>query len=90
VQKPLPIYVAGHTEAMFRTAARHGYRVLSSGRVGGAALLAEQYQIIKDAYRAEGVSLATQRINPASHDETGTAKGVGMLDLEIGKRGDTA
>jgi hypothetical protein len=35
-------------------------------------------------------SLATQRINPASHDETGTAKGVGMLDLEIGKRGDTA
>ena len=39
VQKPLPIYVAGHTEAMFRSAARHGYRVLSSGRVGGAALL---------------------------------------------------
>jgi alkanesulfonate monooxygenase SsuD/methylene tetrahydromethanopterin reductase-like flavin-dependent oxidoreductase (luciferase family) len=37
VQKPLPIYVAGHTEAMFRSAARHGYRVLSSGRVGGAA-----------------------------------------------------
>jgi Luciferase-like monooxygenase len=32
VQKPLPIYVAGHTEAMFRAAARHGYRVLSSGR----------------------------------------------------------
>jgi len=57
VQKPLPIYVAGHTEAMFRAAARHGYRVLSSGRVGGAALLAEQYQIIRDAYRAEGVPL---------------------------------
>src|SRR5215831_11576703 len=55
VQKPLPIYVAGHTEAMFRAAARRGYRVLSSGRVGGAALLAEQYQIIKDAYRAEDV-----------------------------------
>ena len=35
---------------MFRAAARHGYRVLSSGRVGGAALLAEQYQVIKDAY----------------------------------------
>ena len=49
VQKPLPIYVAGHTEAMFRSAARNGYRVLSSGRVGGAALLAEQYQIVKDA-----------------------------------------
>ena len=29
VQKPLPIYVAGHTQAMFRAAARHGYRVLS-------------------------------------------------------------
>jgi alkanesulfonate monooxygenase SsuD/methylene tetrahydromethanopterin reductase-like flavin-dependent oxidoreductase (luciferase family) len=28
VQNPLPIYVAGHTQAMFRTAARHGYRVL--------------------------------------------------------------
>ena len=57
MQKLLPIYVAGHTEAMFRAAARHGYRVLSSGRVGGAALLAEQYEIIKDAYRAEGVPL---------------------------------
>ena len=54
VQKPLPIYVAGHTEAMFRAAARHGYRVLSSGRVGGAALLAEQYQVIKDAFRPKG------------------------------------
>jgi alkanesulfonate monooxygenase SsuD/methylene tetrahydromethanopterin reductase-like flavin-dependent oxidoreductase (luciferase family) len=62
VQKPLPIHVAGHTEAMFRAAARHGYRVLSSGRVGGAALLAEQYQIIRDAYRAEGVPLENARI----------------------------
>ena len=41
---------------------RHGYRVLSSGRVGGAALLAEQYQVIKDAYRAEGVPLDTAHI----------------------------
>src|SRR5438876_4177950 len=62
VQKPLPIYVAGHTEAMFRAAARHGYRVLSSGRVGGAALLAEQNQVIKDAYRAEGVPLENAHI----------------------------
>ena len=62
VQKPLPIYVAGHTEAMFRAAARHGYRVLSSGRVGGAALLAEQYQIIRDAYRVEGVPLENAHI----------------------------
>ena len=62
VQKPLPIYVAGHTEAMFRSAARHGYRVLSSGRVGGAALLAEQYHVIKDAFAAEGVPLADAHI----------------------------
>jgi len=62
VQKPPPIYVAGHTEAMFRAAARHGYRVLSSGRVGGAALLAEQYEIIEAAYRAEGVPLANAQI----------------------------
>src|SRR5207245_1994090 len=41
VQNPLPIYVAGHTQAMFRAAARHGYRVLTSGRVGGTKLLAE-------------------------------------------------
>src|SRR5437660_8689357 len=62
VQQPLPIYVAGHTEAMFRAAARHGYRVLSFGRVGGAALLAEQYQVIKDAFAAEGVPLANAHI----------------------------
>jgi len=36
--------------------------VLSSGRVGGAALLAEQYQIIKDAYQAEGVPLENAHI----------------------------
>jgi len=28
VQKPLPTYVAGYTEAMFRSAARHGYRAV--------------------------------------------------------------
>src|SRR5437764_1308741 len=52
VQNPLPIYVAGHTQAMFRAAARRGYRVLSSGRIGGAQLLAEQYA---DIFAAEGV-----------------------------------
>lgn len=62
VQQPLPIYVAGHTEAMFRAAARHGYRVLSSGRVGGPALLAEQYQVMKDAFAAEKVPLANAHI----------------------------
>src|SRR5260370_23917456 len=55
VQKPLPIYVAGHTEAMFLAAARLGDRVLSSGRVGGDALLAELYHDIKVCYRAKGV-----------------------------------
>ena len=62
VQKPLPIYVAGHTEAMFRAAARHGYRVLSSGRIGGAALLAEQYAVIKAAFEAEKVPLSNAHI----------------------------
>ena len=57
VQKPLPIYVAGHTEAMFRAAARRGYRVLSSGRVGGAQLLADQYADIVAAFAAEGVPI---------------------------------
>ena len=62
VQQPLPLYVAGHTEAMFRAAARHGYRVLSSGRVGGAALLAEQYAVIKAAFEAEKVPLGNAHI----------------------------
>src|SRR5262249_17434126 len=43
VQKPLPIYVAGHTVEMFRAAARHGHRVITSGRSGGIKMLAEQY-----------------------------------------------
>ena len=62
VQTPLPIYVAGHTQAMFRTAARHGYRVLSSGRVGGAALLAEQYADIVAAFAAENAPLSRAHI----------------------------
>src|SRR6266849_9288058 len=62
VQKPLPIYVAGHTEAMFRAAARHGYRVLSSGRVGGAKLLAEQYADIVAAFAAEQVPLTNAHL----------------------------
>src|ERR1700704_3426621 len=62
VQKPVPIYVAGHTQAMFRAAARHGYRVLSSGRVGGAKLLAEQYADIVAAFAAENAPLANAHI----------------------------
>lgn len=62
VQKPLPIYVAGHTQAMFRAAARHGYRVLSSGRVGGAKLLAAQYADIVAAFAAEQKPLAGAHI----------------------------
>ena len=58
VQKPLPIYVAGHTQAMFRAATRHGYRVLTSGRVGGTQLLAEQYADIVAAFAAEKVPLS--------------------------------
>jgi len=58
VRKPLPIYVAGHTQAMFRAATRHGYRVLTSGRVGGTQLLAEQYADIVAAFAAEKVPLS--------------------------------
>ena len=62
VQHPLPIYVAGHTQAMFRAAARHGYRVLTSGRVGGVALLAEQYADIVAAFAAENAPLSRAHI----------------------------
>jgi alkanesulfonate monooxygenase SsuD/methylene tetrahydromethanopterin reductase-like flavin-dependent oxidoreductase (luciferase family) len=69
VQQPLPIYVAGHTQAMFRTAARHGYRVLTSGRVGGPKLLAEQYADIAAAFEAEQVpvSRAHLTVNRFAH-----------------------
>ena len=62
VQKPLPVYVAGHTQAMFRAAARHGYRVLTSGRVGGVKLLAEQYDDIVAAFAAENVPLSRAHV----------------------------
>src|SRR3954463_10191416 len=62
VQKPVPLYVAGHTEAMFRAAARHGYRVLSSGRVGGVPLLEGQYADVVEAYAAENVPLSRAHI----------------------------
>jgi alkanesulfonate monooxygenase SsuD/methylene tetrahydromethanopterin reductase-like flavin-dependent oxidoreductase (luciferase family) len=62
VQNPLPIYVAGHSQAMFRAAARHGYRVLTSGRVGGTKLLAEQYADIVTAFAAEKAPLSRAHI----------------------------
>jgi len=62
VQNPLPIYVAGHTQAMFRAAARHGYRVLTSGRVGGTKLLAAQYADIVAAFAAENTPLSRAHI----------------------------
>jgi len=69
VQTPLPIYVAGHSQAMFRAAARHGYRVLTSGRVGGTKLLAEQYGDIVAAFAAENtpVSKAHITLNRFAH-----------------------
>ena len=69
VQDPLPIYVAGHTQAMFRAAARRGYRVLTSGRVGGVKLLAEQYADIVAAFAAEQVpvSRAHLTVNRFAH-----------------------
>jgi alkanesulfonate monooxygenase SsuD/methylene tetrahydromethanopterin reductase-like flavin-dependent oxidoreductase (luciferase family) len=62
VQNPLPIYVAGHAQAMFRAAARHGYRVMTSGRVGGAELLAEQYADIVAAFGEEKVPVENAHI----------------------------
>jgi alkanesulfonate monooxygenase SsuD/methylene tetrahydromethanopterin reductase-like flavin-dependent oxidoreductase (luciferase family) len=62
VQNPLPIYVAGHSQAMFRAAARHGYRVLTSGRVGGPKFLAEQYADIAAAFASESVPLSQAHI----------------------------
>src|SRR5258705_2511741 len=55
VQNPLPIYVAGHTQGMFRAAARHGYRVLTSGRAGACKLLPEQNSDIPAPLAAENV-----------------------------------
>ncbi len=62
VQKPLPIYVAGHTEGMFRAAARHGYRVMTSGRLGGAKLLAAQYADMVSAFAAENVPVSRAHV----------------------------
>src|SRR5439155_389446 len=42
--------------------ARHGYRVLSSGRVAGAKLLAEQYADIVAAFAAENAPLSRAHI----------------------------
>jgi alkanesulfonate monooxygenase SsuD/methylene tetrahydromethanopterin reductase-like flavin-dependent oxidoreductase (luciferase family) len=78
VQNPLPIYVAGHTQAMFRAAARHGYRVLTSGRVGGIALLAEQYADIATAFAAENkpLSRAHVTVNRFAHITDSRAEGM--------------
>ena len=78
VQNPLPIYVAGHSEAMFRTAARHGYRVLTSGRVGGTKLLADQYADIVAAFAAENVPLARAHItlNRVAHITSSREEGM--------------
>src|SRR5215831_6258741 len=57
VQKPLPIYVAGHTNEMFRAAARHGHRVITSGRSGGLKMLADQYADFATAFAAEKVPM---------------------------------
>ncbi len=69
VQKPLPIYVAGHAPAMFRAAARHGYRVMTSGRLGGTKLLADQYADMVAAFAAENVpvSQAHMTVNRFAH-----------------------
>jgi alkanesulfonate monooxygenase SsuD/methylene tetrahydromethanopterin reductase-like flavin-dependent oxidoreductase (luciferase family) len=62
VQNPIPIYVAGHVQPMFRAAARHGYRVLTSGRVDGIPLLEQQYADIVAAFAAENVPLSNAHV----------------------------
>jgi alkanesulfonate monooxygenase SsuD/methylene tetrahydromethanopterin reductase-like flavin-dependent oxidoreductase (luciferase family) len=62
VQKPLPIWVAGHTPHLFRMAARRGYLPLSSGRTGSIEIVKEARQICDDAYRAEGLMPDTIRL----------------------------
>jgi alkanesulfonate monooxygenase SsuD/methylene tetrahydromethanopterin reductase-like flavin-dependent oxidoreductase (luciferase family) len=58
VQSPLPIWLAGHSEHVFRLAARRGFRALSSGRTGSAAEMAQQRRVAADAFAAEGSSYA--------------------------------
>jgi alkanesulfonate monooxygenase SsuD/methylene tetrahydromethanopterin reductase-like flavin-dependent oxidoreductase (luciferase family) len=54
VQKKIPIYVAGHSVPLFRLAARHGYKPLSSGRTEALPWLIEQRRDCDEAYKAEG------------------------------------
>lgn len=63
VQKPLPIWVAGHTRHLFRLAARRGCLPLSSGRTGAIETITETRRICDDAWRAEG--FATDKIRLA-------------------------
>src|SRR5688572_27715583 len=62
VQKPVPIYVAGHVQPVFRVAARHGYRVLTSGRTDGLKFLAEQHADIAAAFAAENAPLSRAHV----------------------------
>ena len=89
VQTPLPIYVAGHTQAMFRAAARHGYRVLTSGRVGGVRLLAEQYRDVVAAYAAEKVpvSQAHLTLNRFAHITGSREEGMRFAETRAISRG---
>src|SRR3989441_512478 len=82
VQNPLPIYVAGHTQAMFRAAARHGYRVLTSGRVGGTKLLAAQYADIVAAFAAENTPLSRAHITVNRFAHTPDSREEGMRFAE--------
>jgi len=62
VQNPVPIYVAGHVQPVFRVAARHGYRVLTSGRTDGLKFLAEQHADIAAAFAAENAPLSRAHV----------------------------
>ena len=61
VQKKVPVWIAGHSEHVFRVAARRGYRALSSGRTGSAEAMREGRRVAEEAYRAEGKPYAAAR-----------------------------
>jgi len=68
-----------------RAGRRHGYRVLSSGRVGGAKLLAEQYADIRRSLRGgeRAVSECTHHRQPLRHITDSREEGCGLRECAL-------
>src|SRR5439155_27237305 len=67
---------------MFPAAPRHGYRVLTSGRVGGVKLLAAQYADIVAAFAAEKAPLSRAHITVNRFDHITDRREDGMRFAE--------